>query len=93
MNSSMTFSIMCLELGIAKGTSYLSLAILSLQINLEIVFTGLTTRNDAQTYLYREDFYSNDTRGVSVSLTLCSTSINACSVVFFLFFNHKTLTQ
>lgn len=38
------------------GTSYLSLAILSLQINLEIVFTELTTRNDAQTYLYREDF-------------------------------------
>ena len=56
MNSSMTFSIMCLELGLAKGTSYPSLAILSLQINLEIVFTELTTRYDAQTYLYREDF-------------------------------------
>ena len=52
----MTFSIMCLELGLAKGTSYPSLAILSLLINLEIVFTELTTRNDAQTYLYREDF-------------------------------------
>ena len=38
------------------GTSYPSLAILSLQINLEIVFTELTTKNDEQTYLYREDF-------------------------------------
>ena len=66
------------------GTSYLSLAILSLQINLEIVLLSWQRRTTHKLTCIEKILISNDTRGVSVSLTLCSTSINAFSVVFFI---------